>query len=91
MSDETIREGDLAIAVKPRLCCPEKTKFGKVVRVLEIHSRRVHCFYCGKPLPKGTIFARTRSGLEGTELCRLRKIPPLTEPESNEEKKELTA
>ena len=86
--DDTIRVGDLVMVVKPRSCCPEKTRFGVITRITKIHNEARCCKYCKKIYPKGLVFANTLNG-NGTELYRLKKINPPPIKESIE--REVTA
>lgn len=85
---ERIEVGDLVMVVRPprHVCkCSEPIvgAIGKIFRVLKISRTTYHCAQCKFPLPP-TIVAWASFSPPGTvyKIGRLKKIPPLHEPES---------
>jgi len=78
MSD--IKAGDLVMVVKPKPCCGRTGAIGRTYTVSLIETCEAGCGACGKSLRITMV-----SGLnhdEGFCITQLKKIPPLTEPES---------
>ena len=81
MSD--IKVGDLVQVVRPRFCCPDKTRWGKVFVVGSIGlGPQYQCPYCNSYYTAETSCAwEVDSTFKGCELSRLKRIPPLDELE----------
>jgi hypothetical protein len=85
---ERIEVGDLVMVVRPRLCgCA--SNIGFVFRVQEVQRAGGlggRCVTCGRHTfgPEAMIAVKPDGAV--TELNRLRRIPPLTEPAHHEEK-----
>lgn len=77
-----IQVGDLVMVVKPKICCGLSGGIGKIFRVSGFfpHSR---CGSCGKTIEQK--FALLNGEFSGAFVVRLKKIPPLTELESQKE------
>jgi hypothetical protein len=83
-----IKAGDLVWIAKPAPCgCTGGLGCVFVVSCVERVTREGMCIFCGASVPKGEMGAW--SGDYYVHLSRLKKIPPLTEPEDRRE--EMTA
>jgi hypothetical protein len=85
---EPIKVGDLVMIVKPAPCSCSNS-LGTIFRVVRLVSRGGHCVGCGRARPHHER-AIDPAGL-GTETWRLKRIDPLTEPESVEKREEVPA
>lgn len=86
--DKPISVGDLVVIVKPRICgCMEPLGHIHLVKKI-IMSREsgVKCIYCGDVQPQ-TLLADF--GEVGTQLYRLKRIPPLNELEGLKSEEKL--
>lgn len=100
--DNTIREGDLVVVVGPTLCCSNPKQLGHIGIVSDVRKSwtgDIECTLCKKVHVFSGLIARipttTKYKSDFTcgwiELTRLKKIPPLREPESIDESREVTA
>ena len=82
---ERIEVGDLVIKVRPTYCCGATCNLGRIhcVVVDDSWTRLVVCDTCGKTV-RNIDTVKLDNGTY-CELTRLRKIPPLTEPEHTTE------
>lgn len=84
-----IKVGDSVMVVKPLGCCPSIT-LGHVFTVTAISFKELpKCTVCGTIHQQCAIAYRDNGG--GYPLWRLRKLPPLSEPETAETTSEATA
>lgn len=83
MDDRPIQVGDLVQVIKPSLCCNNITYLGDifVVSAMEKKSSR-RCLNCGKKYEPTIVVEGHQSGI-GAFLYRLKRIPPLSELESD--------
>ena len=87
---ERIEGGDLVMVVGPIQCCRKYTFVqGLVFRVgaFDIIGSWA-CIHCGSPM---TGLPVAQGDGHTIEVARLKRIPPLTEPDSIEKREELTA
>lgn len=90
MSDETIRVGDL-VMIK-QVCCDLKAYgLGMIFKVERIESYDDYGTRCCGPLMNGSMIAYgCLSGRSGYHpIPWLRKIPPLSEPETTETREDI--
>jgi len=87
----TIEVGDLVVVVKPTECgCDHSV--GLVYRVARVDLSvpgGVACMHCGTPWSRRLL--AFHDGGAGAEPYRLKRIPPLSELESEKNKEELHA
>lgn len=76
MSDD-IKPGDLAVVIKPTVCCNNPSAIGVILKVLSISHDDSWCVHCGRHRQG----LRAHSSFGGGDLSRLKKIPPLAELE----------
>lgn len=90
MSDETIRKGDLVQVVRPMPCCGLPTYIG---RIFTAHSdevlRDVVCAACLRYRADRRVVHMDANTGYPREI--LKKIPPLTEPETTDTTDEVSA
>jgi len=84
MSD--IKVGDLVVIVRPKFCCGDDSTIGKIFTVTGFRSEW-HCL-CGA---QGKDLCVMRGDWWRCHISRVRKIPPLSDPETTETREELTA
>lgn len=87
---ERIEVGDLVVIIKPTSCCGYSGGIGKIYIVGNMRSFRGRCLLCGA-IGNGEPLACWGSGSRGVPTRRLKKLPPLTEPETITERDEMTA
>jgi hypothetical protein len=85
---ERIEVGDLVMVVRPG--CTTKN-LGRIFRVEKFIPAPHNCRTCGRIHGSG-LFAKGSSLVDGTGIMtsRLRRIPPLTEPETTTETDKVT-
>lgn len=88
--DKAISVGDLVMIVRPTKC--GHGRLGAIFTVAEIRKPRgrYHCEKCKISLGNDCLVA-TGYGRFCIELDRLKRIPPLSEPETTERKQEQPA
>ena len=86
---ERIEVGDLVIVVKAAPCGCENA-LGKIFKVDEIRNWHGACTHCWKHHPE-IACAKIQGDSKWVDCYRLKKIPPLTEPDGIEKREELTA
>ena len=94
MSDETIREGDLVVIVKPVQCCGSQDNLGQIFTVQRIFmSKQNRCRACGGISARNVLVAVQQETMPplARSLYRLRRIPPLSELETTNTDSEVTA
>lgn len=85
--DKPISVGDLAMVVKPTLCCENPAHVGRIFKVHRIDLGPGCCLYCQSTVPSeyaapnGAWYARVR----------LKRIPPLEELQTWRQTDETTA
>lgn len=81
MSDKPISVGDLVVVVRGTRCCGVAGNIGLVYRVALIRPEaHWHCTYCRSHEREPLVAAA--SHINGYQLSRLKRIPPLDELES---------
>jgi hypothetical protein len=77
-----IRVGDLVMVVAPKACCGSSKDLGHIYRVERILGGH-HCSTCGRfsAQPTACLGGEIDGMPFGKPLARLKRIPPLTEPE----------
>jgi hypothetical protein len=90
MSDRPIQVGDLVVVVRSSNCIGGNDGVGHVFVVLRIKfGAGLHCHYCGKNHGFDENYAEDMD--YWWPLRRLRRIPPLSDLESEQRKEELPA
>ena len=90
MSDKPINVGDLVICIRGRKCgCPSVSD-GVVFKVTQIAPVGGPYSGCNHP-GFGGFLAISGDRVHRVELCRLKRIPPLDELESEKRDEEITA
>ncbi len=86
---EPIKVGDLVMFVKA--CCDRFRDGVTVFRVVSINARPLgaHCSWCGRDLPKEARASDEPVSDSGAPLSWLKRIPPLSELESEKQKEDL--
>lgn len=97
--DKPIGVGDLVMVVKPNLCCGSTARVGNIFRVTKITRGRNYCCQC-HAIHENVEIAHTgainngvphRYRRTGYQVERLKRIDPLSEPETIERKQEQPA
>jgi hypothetical protein len=86
--DKPISVGDLVVIVRLRECCPENSMIGLIYRVKSLRNDAYRCHYCGLPHDRRFTVA-WGEGEVGANVERLKRIPPLSELESEKQKEDL--
>lgn len=80
MSDKPIQVGDLVQVVRPTLCCGQTKAIGMIYQVVSFNSMKSYkCDSCGGIT---NLLVADRGFGWGANVCRLKRIPPLSELES---------
>ena len=94
MSERGIEVGDLVMVVFPTTCCGSPQTLGRVFKVMDIcKSARQRCFVCGSVRDVGLVCdtGTIENDIKiAYEIRRLKRIPPLVEPESTTQTDEVT-
>lgn len=93
---EPIKVGDLVMVIRDGVPCPancdlSSDSLGHIFRVSEIKSMLLQCTGCGTLKGVDTVACQEGSSNVVYRLPRLKRIPPLSELESEKNKEELTA
>lgn len=92
---ERIAVGDLVMVIKATDCCNYAGACGIIGKVTELGDHSVLCGHCGNVAIKFRARIDSRSPKNGRwrsyQIHRLKRIPPLTEPESVEHGAGVTA
>jgi hypothetical protein len=82
---EQIKVGDLVLVVRPRLCCGHDFKLGLIFTALSVQKIGGLCTFCGKDGDEEVVSGGDFRILRN----RLKRIPPLDEPEGEKRDENL--
>lgn len=85
--DKPISVGDLVQVIKPRPCCGLPDTLGRILTVTRVAKKFLRCTSCGERRPNVNAFLLSDN--LSYEALRLKRIPPLSELESEKNDSKL--
>ena len=87
MSDRPIQVGDLVQIVRGTRCCNKPGHVGLIYTVTRMKSSKWHCSHCNSE--ESELLVAGVGHMNGYEMSRLKRIPPLEELEGEKTEKDL--